>query len=247
MSLVTISDIHIHEKGDAGWLALQAFSQKAEVTAATHVGLLGDIFDLMAGDHVEYVRRHESIFQLLRKWCEEGKVVFYAEGNHDMHLGGLFRRITKSWSAAAAARLVILKKDRLVEIDGRQIYLGHGDRYNQADTGYLKYMDFITHRRLDFFADRLMPYLLLKVLGEKASKKSRKYGHTKFDEENVRKIFRAGVSALAPQLAQVVVGGHSHVVDEYHWDGRTYLNNGYPPTSRRFVVVDGQGARLAPL
>jgi len=247
MSLATISDIHIHDKGDAGWKAFHSFAENPHVKAATHIALLGDIFDLMAGDHPEYLIRHSEVFKVVQAWCENGKTVFYAEGNHDMHLSALFRRLTKQWSAAAAARLVIMQRDRLIEVDGVQIQIGHGDRYNQEDTGYIKYMNFITANPLSYVANFVMPYGVLKFLGEKASKKSRKYGHSKFDQEKVRQTFRKGVEELTPKEARIVIGGHSHVTDEYQWDNRVYLNNGYPPASGKFVLVDATGAKLASL
>lgn len=244
MPLATISDIHIHQSGDPGDRVLRSFSENSLVKSSTHVGLLGDIFDLMAGDHPEYLARHSEVFDLIRKWCEAGKVVFFAEGNHDMHLSTLFRRLSQSWSPAAASRLVVLRKDRLVEIDGIKIKLGHGDRYNQEDTVYLRYMDIITSSACAFLADHLMPYQVLKYLGERASVKSRKYGTKKFDEESVRQKFRRGVELLTPSEASVVIGGHSHVADMHAWDGHLYVNNGYPPKSGKFVYVDTAGARL---
>lgn len=247
MSLASISDLHIIDIGDRGWKCLERFAAHPLVLGASHIGLLGDIFDLIAGDNPEWLERYAAFFDLLQRWCEGGKVVFYAEGNHDMHLKGLFRRAARDWSPAAQARLVLLKRDELHELGGVKVFLGHGDRYNPADTSYHRYMDFITRPVFLWAADQLVPYSWLKFVGEKASVKSRAYGTKKFDETKVKETFRAGVQSVAPASAQVVVGGHSHVMDEFHFGPRTYLNNGFPPLSGVFTYVDGASARLEKL
>ena len=247
MILASISDIHIHEIGDPGWKAFDSFRKNPIVERASHIGLLGDIFDLMAGDHPEYLERHNQFFETIKEWCESGKIVFYAEGNHDMHLSMLRKRLTKSWSTSTAANFIILRNDSLFNLGEYNIQLGHGDKYNQEDKSYLRYIKFITHPALGLVANHFMPYQVLKYFGERASIRSRKYGYNKFDEDKVRAKFRLGVEGLTPKEAKFVIGGHSHVVDEHVWDNKKYLNNGYPPKSGKFVVIDSNGAILADL
>ncbi len=247
MTFASISDIHIHSEGDAGWKCFTQFADHRAVRTASHVGLLGDIFDLMAGDHPEYLTRHVTFFKILRGWCEDGKTVFFAEGNHDMHLGKLLRRATTDWSPAAASRLVLLRQDQLITIGGKHYYLGHGDKYNQEDKAYLSWMSFIGKKPWDFVANYLMPYSVLNYLGERASKRSRAHGYRSFDEIAVKEKFRQGLRLLVPPEAEIVVGGHSHVPDVFTWDHKTYVNNGFPPKSGKFVVADSSGARLLDL
>lgn len=244
MRLVTLSDIHIREPGDAGDRCLQDFLSHPLVQDATHVGLLGDIFDLMAGDHAAYIERFQVFFQQLRGLCEAGKIVYFAEGNHDMHLTALFRRASQPWGVEAAHRLQVLMSERQLTIAGKNVIIGHGDEYNRTDLTYLKYKSFIKKPFYAFLANHVMPLAILDFVGQQASKKSRAYGSKKYNEEEVRGKFRAGVEHMTPAGVDVVIGGHSHVVDDYQLKGPRYLNNGFPPKSRRFVVVDAAGARL---
>ena len=244
MRLVTISDIHIRELNDQGHDCLKDFLDHPLTRDATHIGLLGDIFDLMAGDHEAYVTRFHDIFEAMGNLCRQGKIVFFAEGNHDMHLSGLFKRASQSWGVEAAHRLQVLSKERLIEIDGQQVVIGHGDEYNRTDTTYLKYKSFIKKPWLAFVADHVMPLGFLDYVGERASKKSRAYGHRTHNEEEVRQKFRLGVEAMTPETVSIVIGGHSHVVDEFRFKNKVYLNNGFPPKSRKFIAVDSEGARL---
>jgi UDP-2,3-diacylglucosamine hydrolase len=244
MRLVTLSDIHIRELNDIGHQCLNDFLAHPLTRGSTHVGLLGDIFDLMAGDHAAYVERFREIFEAVGDLCREGKVVYFAEGNHDMHLDSLFKRLSKGWGIEAAHRLQVIPSERLIEIAGRQIVIGHGDEYNLTDLTYLKYKAFIKKPWLAFVADHVMPLAILDYVGHRASKTSRAYGHRTYNEEEVRQKFRAGVESKTPNEAQVVIGGHSHVVDEYAFQDKLYLNNGFPPKSRKFIAVDSEGARL---
>lgn len=244
MRLVTISDIHIREINDQGHQCLLDFLAHPLTKSATHVGLLGDIFDLMAGDHEAYINRFKSIFNALEDLCREGKIVYFAEGNHDMHLDKLFKRASTGWGLEAAHRLQVLFTERSLDILGQQVIIGHGDEYNRTDTTYLKYKSFIKKPLLAFIADNIMPLAILDYVGVRASKKSRAYGHRTYNEEEVRQKFRIGVESMTPQSVSVVIGGHSHVVDEFRFKNTVYLNNGFPPKSRKFVALDSEGARL---
>lgn len=247
MRLVALSDIHIRQAGDSGAKCLEQFFRHPLTQGSTHVALLGDIFDLVAGNHAEYLMRWSSVFDQLKSFCESGKTVYFAEGNHDMHLERLFESVSKTWAPESARRLIVIPTELRISLNELTVLLSHGDEYNQEDTTYLKYKRFIKRPSLRFVADYIMPLSVLDYLGNKASKKSRAYGERTFNEAEVREKFRRGVSALVAPDVDVVVGGHSHVVDHWQNGQTTYLNNGYPPKSKVFVVVDDAGARLEAL
>jgi UDP-2,3-diacylglucosamine hydrolase len=244
MQLACISDIHIITEGDAGDRCLQDFLSHPAVQDATHIGLLGDIFDLMAGDHPAYLQRYEKLFHRLGEMCAQGKTIFFAEGNHDMHLERLFKRVTKSWGLEAAHRFQIIYHEKIIDLNGKKVLLGHGDEFNRHDLTYLKYKKFIKRPIMSLIADYVMPLTVLDYLGVKASKKSRAYGGKTYNEEEVRGKFREGVQQRPGLEVDVIVGGHSHVVDEFSFRDTIYLNNGFPPKSRKFCLVNSGGARL---
>ncbi len=241
MVLATISDLHIRHLGDAGHQCLVAFLTSATVRRASHLALLGDIFDLMAGDHGRYVERWGPIWSLLAECAARGTRVLYAEGNHDMHLGNLFARVKKKWPGL---EIELIPENYLLELGAQKIVLGHGDEYNRTDVKYLKYKRFIKAPPLRLIADHVMPLAVLDAIGTRASKRSRAYGMKTFDEARVREQTRIGVRTQTPADVDVVIGGHSHVMDEWRFDEKLYLNNGFPPRSHHFCVVDEDGGRL---
>ncbi len=246
MRLVAISDIHINQYDNRGNDCFERFCDHELVKSSTHIALMGDIFDLVAGNHVEYDQRWKQVFERIRKFCEEGKIVYFAEGNHDMHLKRLLSRISNKW-ASNQNRLIHIEDYLVISILGKQIHLSHGDELNSYDLTYLKYKKFVKKPIVNFVADYLMPIRVLDYLGEKASKKSRKYGSRKFNEIEVRERFREGLIRYEGTEIDIVVGGHSHVEDLYLHKNITYINNGYPPKSNKFIVVDSEGARFADL
>lgn len=247
MRLVTLSDIHIKDIGDEGYRCLVTFLEHPLTKSATHVALLGDIFDLMAGDHNEYLKRWQHIFEKLRTLCEMGVVVYVAEGNHDMHLKRLFERVRVAWGVEAGHRLQVIKDYKIIEGWNKRIYISHGDEFNQQDHAYLKYKKVIKNKFFEFVADFVMPLSVLDYVGTRASKRSRAYGERTYNETEVRQKFRNGLSELVPSGVNIVIGGHSHVRDDIVVGPYHYLNNGYPPKSRCFVAFDEMGARLEAL
>ena len=244
MRLVTISDIHIKSLNDEGYQCLQRFFDHPLTQSATHIGLLGDIFDLMAGHHSAYLKRWEQFFESIRKFCEEGKTVYLVEGNHDMHLTRLCTKVKIKWEKNTASRFIVIPQDHVLKIGDKNVLIGHGDEYNREDTTYLKYKAFIKQPWISIVANYFMPLSILDYAGVKASKKSRTYGKKKFNEERIREKFRDGVKLMTPANIDIVLGGHSHVIDRWEFDGKIYLNNGYPPKSQKFIAVDKAGARL---
>jgi UDP-2,3-diacylglucosamine hydrolase len=247
MRLSTISDLHIRCYSDEGYKTFTQFCEHPLVQTSTHVGLLGDIFDLMAGDHQEYVTRWEHFFLLIQNLCESGKVVYYFEGNHDMHLKVLFKRVVRNWPIEVSHRFIHVSDSVPLDLLGFKIIIGHGDEYNRTDVTYLKYKRFIKRKPLGFVANHLMPLGVLDYLGHKASIKSRKYGAKKFDFEKIRQLNREGVSDIHGKDFDIIIGGHTHIVEEWKTNGFIYLNNGFPQRSKMFSVVDSEGARLVSL
>ncbi|MBY0516227.1 MAG: metallophosphoesterase [Bacteriovoracaceae bacterium] len=243
-SFVSISDIHIREVGDSGYQCLEDFFNHPKTKAATHIGLLGDIFDLVAGNHSEYLVKWSKVFDLIRFQCQMGKVVYFAEGNHDMHLSRLIKNVTSSWPLNEAHLFQVIVDDMVLEMNGLHILIGHGDELNQEDTSYLKYKKFIKKPVMNFIADFVMPFSVLDYVGKKASQHSRSYGERLYNEEEVKEKFRKGVVNIKKDKLNYIVGGHSHVVDNWTHKEIQYLNNGYPPKSRKFVSIDSSGGTL---
>jgi UDP-2,3-diacylglucosamine hydrolase len=232
MKFVAISDVHIkHSKDDASHLLVKFFSH-SETQTAQKVFLLGDIFDLMCGPHSDYLTRFEDVFEAMVKLIIDGKEVHYVEGNHDLHLKKLFDK------HPTLKKIIIHKKPFSFEANGKIYYLSHGDEHELDNDAYHRYMSFINSAPLTFVANYIMPLSVLDWVGNRASNMSRKKGARHFDSEKVREKFRSGVRETLHGKADVVIGGHSHVKDDYQIEGLRYLNNGYAQNSKTFIYMN---------
>lgn len=234
MKIAAISDVHVKAPNDEADQLLSSFFHHPEVQSADYIILLGDIFDLMCGSHEEYLQLYKHHFEAMADLLSKGKKVYFFEGNHDVHLERLFRKVWKNQS------ILITQEPVVEEIGGKKYYFSHGDEHEVDNISYHKYMRLIRSRPLKFVADHLMPFKVLNYFGERASKMSRKKGAKRFDAEGVRKRFREGVSEITKGQFDFVLGGHSHVKDEYLIPGShsVYLNNGYALHTGTFILID---------
>jgi UDP-2,3-diacylglucosamine hydrolase len=194
----------------------------------------------MCGPHEEYLTLFHHHFSIINNLLQKNKKIFFLEGNHDVHLEGLFHKMWKK-------NEIIISQNPLIEqIDGKNYYFSHGDEHEVDNLNYQRYIRFIRSRPLRFIANHLMPYGLLSYLGERASKQSRKKGSLRFDSEDVRTRFRVGVAKSTNGLFDFVIGGHSHVKDEFIIPGSNsiYINNGYALHSKTFILIENHQSKF---
>ncbi|MFP5385460.1 MAG: UDP-2,3-diacylglucosamine diphosphatase [Bacteriovoracia bacterium] len=243
MKLAAISDVHIKSPNDEAYKLLLSFFNHPQVLTADYILLLGDIFDLMVGPHDEYLDLYSEIFHAMGRLHQQGKKIYYFEGNHDVHLEKLFKKIWNDNEIVLSYRPVV------EEIEGKTYYFSHGDEHEIENIGYHRYIRFIRSQPLKIVADYFMPYSVLNFFGERASKLSRKKGSRKFDPEEVKNRFRSGVQTITKGRYDFVLGGHSHVQDEFKFsDSETvYLNNGFALRTNTFLLIENHEPKFVSL
>ncbi len=234
MRISAISDVHVKQPHDDADRLLTAFLTHHTVQSSDYIVLLGDIFDFMVGDHKRYLKDYSHLFQLIDALVKQEKKVLFYEGNHDVHLKALFK---KKWPGG---EIVPSQVPGVFAIDGKVYYFSHGDEHDVKNEAYHKYMAFIRTAPLRIVADKLMPYSLIHFIGERASQQSKKRGAYRFDENKERDKFRSGVVETTKGKFDFVLGGHSHVKEEYNLPGTHsfYINNGYALKSQSFILIE---------
>lgn len=243
MRISAISDVHVKRPGDEADRLLLQFLSHPKVVASDYIILMGDIFDLMCGPHAEYLQDFKHLFQAMDKLLKDGKIVYFFEGNHDVHLQRLFKKIWPN------GELIPQQTPIIENISGKTYYFSHGDEHEVDNLAYQRYKKLILSVPLKFVANHLMPYRVLNYVGQRASSKSRKKGAKVFNEELVRERFRRGVESTTQGQFDFVLGGHSHVQDIYTFaeDKSTYVNNGYALRTKTFIMVEDHQIRFEPL
>lgn len=242
MRISAISDVHVKNPHDDADRLLSQFLDHPLVQSSDYIALLGDIFDLMCGPHEEYLYLYDHLFRKIDALVKQNKKVLFVEGNHDIHLEKLFKAF---WPKD---EVVPSQVPQIFSIDGKSYYFSHGDEHEVDNHAYQNYKKFIQTVPLRFVANHVMPYKVLNYIGERASKMSRKKGSKTFDESKVRERFRSGVQKTTQGKFNFIIGGHSHVKDQFSLnDHSVYLNNGYALKSKSFIFIENNIPRFEDL
>lgn len=211
MRKVFISDAHLTHETDGNYRLLFDFLAGLPGNTDT-LFILGDLFEFWIGYPRVPFRHYLSILEQLRRVHEAGVEIIYFEGNHDFHMGPFFEE-------TLGAR--VFKGPVVLEMDGMQVYLCHGDQINTADLGY-RMLRFILHNRLTGAVIPLVPPMVASFIAElmgRASRKNHGERRTKWDypailREFAAERFREGCDA--------VITGHFHLpLKEQTSNGKT--------------------------
>lgn len=236
MSLCTISDLHIKIPGDRGHQLLKQFLAHPQVRSSDHIALLGDIFDLWVGDISHKYEDFKDVFDELALLANEGKLIYYFEGNHDLHLKNLDTKIPG---------LQYIRDFVVIGLRGRDVLVSHGDWFDEEDRFYFHYRRIIGSKKL---ANILLPLIgeaTINKVGSFASQMSRKRNTKRYssgDSTVVRDKFRNLAKKCSSKMGiETIVWGHSHVRDNFVEGSFVYLNNGYAPGEGVFTFVPATG------
>lgn len=123
---VFIADAHLVDPADENYQRLLAFLDGLRGNTRT-LYLLGDVFEFWVGYRHVVFATYVPLLEALRRLREEGTAIVCVEGNHDFHFGPYFEEVL-------GCR--VLPDGGILEIDGRKVYVGHGDLVNPDDRGY---------------------------------------------------------------------------------------------------------------
>ena len=241
MSFVSISDIHVRNPKDERYSLLLHF-MKHEVTKKSEtIYFLGDIFDLMVGPHPEYLEMYSDFFNELVTLIKAGKKIHFFEGNHDLHIHRLFKKILKSHNLMDSS-LIFHRHPWTQTIDGKVYYFSHGDELEPGNVSYKIYKKLLMSKPIEILVSHVAPFSLIDAIGTKASEMSKKRGRRIYNEEKNRARFRSGAIKKASGIYDFIIAGHSHISENIELKSQakafTYVNNGFLPEKKSFIAVD---------
>lgn len=236
MSLSAISDLHIKEPNDKGHELLKRFLSHPLVRSSDHIALLGDIFDIWVGDIAHKYKDFKDIFDELAILSNEGRVIYYFEGNHDLHLRNLEMKIP---------HIQYVPEHAVLSINGHEVLISHGDWFDDEDEFYYRYRRFIGSRKLAKLIFGTIGEGIINMVGAKASKISRARGSSRYSSEVntmvTEKFRKLAHKVAAKEGIKTIIWGHSHAKDLYKSDDLTYLNNGFAPIEEIFNYISSTG------
>lgn len=222
-----IADAHLVDPSDENYRRLLDFLEEETGNVRT-LYILGDIFEFWVGYQHSVFAPYVPFLALLRQLKERGTQIVYVEGNHDFHLGPYFEEVL-------GCR--ILPDGGLVDIDGKKVFIAHGDMINPADRGYRMLRRILRSRPFNLFKNLLPPDVAWKT-ARWASRQSQK-GH---DRKRVIWSPEALITAHAQRRFEegchAVVTGHFHYPFIKESDGGTIISLGDWITDSSFAVFE---------
>ncbi len=202
---------------------------------ATHLFLLGDIFDYWF-EYKDVVPKHYvRLLGKLAQMSDSGIKIYYILGNHDM------------WNFSYLQEEIGLTQltgihDML--INNKKVRLGHGDGLDKTDKGYLLIKWIYAQKFNQKWFAALHPRWSFAI-ANKVSLKSRN-AHLEEDKifkgEDNEPIIRYCKQILEKEYFDFFIFGHRHYPLDFHFpNGTRYINTGdWQNYDTYFVMKDGE-------
>lgn len=233
MRAVFLADAHLRHPDDANYRALLAFL--AEQQGRTDlVVLLGDICEFLVGYPHTVFPVYRPLFATLQQLQRSGTQLVYVEGNHDFLLAPYFDR-------HLPCRL--FPDGGEVDLDGRRVFVAHGDLANAADRGYRRLRALLRSLPLRLLI-RTLPPDLTWWIAQRASKASRRTGDDKRRRWPTRDILLPYAQAHLAAGCQAVVTGHFHQAFQEQLSGGELIALGDWINQYSYAVWEDDAFRL---
>lgn len=203
-----LSDLHIKSNEDPkSQILVQFLESLKKKRPATHLFLLGDIFDLWIGSSEFFAEKYSNVTKALIALPKRGIQVTYIEGNHDIQVGDFWRTYG----------IDVTYFDVQIRLNGTKLYLCHGDFINQKEKFYHRYISWIRSKN-GYRLAHLLPGPFWWYFGQYVGKKSREYSSRSYQlrRDQILDDFRSFSKAKYQNaLYDILIAGHiHHLIDE---------------------------------
>lgn len=181
----------------------------------TDLYIIGDLFDFWI--EYRYVIRSDyfQVLCCLKRLVDRGVKIHYLAGNHDFALGSFLEE---------NIGINIYHNSLEVQIQGKKVYLFHGDGLIKRDFGY-RILKKILRNPLNLRLYKLLHPDWGITIGSFCSGSSRKYLR-KTLSESIIKEYREHAKKCLDAGNDLVVFGHTHHAELCRFDSGIYLNTG---------------------
>lgn len=200
MRTIFLADAHLRSPDDLNYRMLLRFLRGLEGTTET-LFIMGDLFDFWIGFPSHPFRQYDPLLDALLALKRGGCRLVYFEGNHDFHLGSIFyERLAAEVHTGPAIRTV----------QGRRLFLCHGDQINRADHGY-RLLRLVLRNRLAAATVRHVPPSLALRIRERLQHVSRSSYGSKSARWDYGRIIRDFARSVRRMGCVGLVTGHFHL------------------------------------
>jgi UDP-2,3-diacylglucosamine hydrolase len=200
MRTIFLADAHLAAPADRNYRLLLQFLRGLEGNTET-LFIMGDLFDFWLGFPSNPFRQFDDVLAALQSLVRSGCRLVYFEGNHDFHMGPIFRQQLGAEVHSGPA---------VVYLQGRRLFLCHGDQVNSRDRGY-RLLRLFLHSRLAAVAANYVPPSVVLRIRTRLQRASRACYQTRLQRWNYREIIRTFARDVRVQGCDGLVTGHFHL------------------------------------
>ncbi len=196
MKAVFLSDAHLFRSEDDGYRNLLAFFDSLG-TDIDQLFVVGDFFDFWFCREDKVYPGFRLMVDTLLKLQERGVKISLFEGNHDFFLEDYFGRY----------EIEIYPDDAIMNLDGRRLFVSHGDLVDTSNTRYL-FLRRLLRSNLFYRLQAMLPCPLLWKVSEMSSKISKE--HLAAPADGIADKMEAFSEAKFQDDFDAVILGHCH-------------------------------------
>jgi UDP-2,3-diacylglucosamine hydrolase len=213
-----MADAHLREGDLEQQKRIIRFLESEKMNLETLV-ILGDLFEFWFGFEPFAFEGYRPLLDKLEELVRMGVHIWYVEGNHDFSLGRYFEETLRAEITGSNAAL---------NLDGKRIYMAHGDLVNQRDRFYRLFRCMLRNALTYWVMRRVGPGVCKGVAHVLSSMSTGKRVRKNF--ESIEQTFEEFALGKLREGFDVVILAHSHLPQSssFEIDGRKahYFNVG---------------------
>lgn len=200
MRTIFIADAHLISPDDTNYRLLLRFLHELDGNLDT-LYIMGDLFDFWLGFPSHPFTQYDAVLDALERLMLNGCRLVYFEGNHDFHLGTIFSQ---------RLNVEIHRGPAIETIQGKRLYLCHGDQINREDRAY-RLLRLLLRTPLVASAVRHFPPQWAEKIRVRLQKRSQDGYAVKTARWDYRQILLDFSRSLLKQGCDGLVSGHFHL------------------------------------
>lgn len=207
---------------------------------ATHIYLLGDIFDFWFEYKQVIPKGYTRLFGKLSELTDSGISISFFIGNHDMWMFSYLKE---------ECNVNILRKLIAIEISGKKFFIGHGDGLGPGDHGYKFIKKVFANPICQWLFARIHPNFGVGIANywSRKSRSSQKAESVNrwFGEEKERLVQYAN-KQLEDTFYDYFIFGHRHIPIDFTLNNNQsrYINLGEWLSQYSYAVFDGNDIQI---
>ena len=211
MRTIFLADAHLAAPTEPNYRLLLRFLRELEGNTET-LFIMGDLFDFWLGFPSNPFSQYDEVLLALQSLVRSGCRLVYFEGNHDFHLGPIFRQRLGA---------EIHKGPAVITVQGQRLFMCHGDQIHHADYGY-RFLRLLLHNRVTAAAIKYVPPSLALRIRAYLQRNSYASYQVKLQRWNYRAIIRTFARSVREQGCDGLVTGHFHLAFREELDGSPF-------------------------